>query len=283
MTPLSACIPESGAMVDSRELAKRIRIHSLGMTNRGGGAHIGAIFSCADILAVLYTGGLHVRPGDPKWPERDRFVLSKGHAGGGLYAALGERGFFPLDKLNTHYMDGSDLCGHVSHHNVPGVEFSTGSLGHGLSVACGLAYAAKLAGAPHRIFALISDGECNEGSTWEAISFAAHHRLDNLVGIVDYNKLQGLAPVPEVIELEPFAEKWTSFGWSVRELDGHDHTKLRNAVEAIPFIPGRPSCVLAHTIKGKGVSFMENTVLWHYRVPRGAEYDSALAELVQRA
>lgn len=266
-------------MITSRELAKRIRIHALDMTSRGGGAHIGSILSCADILAVLYAGALNVRPDEPNWPSRDRFVLSKGHSGAGLYAALAERGFFPRAKLRTHYMDGSDLCGHVSHHGVPGVEFSTGALGHGLSLACGLAYAAKLAGLPHRIFTLLSDGECNEGSTWEAVLFAAHHHLDNLVAIIDYNKIQGLARVPEVIELDPFSEKWTAFGWGTRETNGHDHDRLRNAVEEIPFVSGKPSALVAHTTKGKGVSFMEDTVLWHYRVPRGAEYEAALAEL----
>jgi transketolase len=142
-----------------------------------------------------------------------------------------------------------------------------------------MAYAGKLRQAQHRIFCLLSDGECDEGSTWEAVLFAAHHGLSNLVAIVDYNRIQGLAPVSEVIELEPFADKWTSFGWVVREVDGHDHEALQQALAAVPFAPARPSCLLAHTTKGKGVSFMENTVLWHYRIPQGAEYDAALAEL----
>ena len=264
------------------QLAKRIRIHALRMTSVGGGAHIGAVFSCADILAVLYGGILHVDPTDPKSPTRDRFVLSKGHAGGGLYAALAERGFFPVEKLLTHYQDGSDLSGHVSH-KLPGVDVSTGSLGHGLSIAAGMAYAAKLKSSPHRVFCLLSDGECDEGSTWEAALFAAHHGLSNLVAIVDYNRIQGIAPVSQVIELEPFADKWTAFGWAVREVDGHDHEALRTALGAVPFAPGKPSCLLAHTVKGKGVSFMENTVLWHYRIPRGAEFDAALAELEARS
>lgn len=262
----------------TRSLARRIRVHALQMTSIGGGSHIGAIFSCADILAVLYGGILNVDPAEPESLDRDRFVLSKGHAGGGLYAALAEREFFPVEKLLTHYQDGSDLSGHVSH-KLPGVDVSTGALGHGLSIAAGMAYAGKLREAGHRVFCLLSDGECDEGSTWEAVLFAAHHGLSNLVAIVDYNRIQGIAPVLEVIELEPFADKWTAFGWAVQEVDGHDHEALHRVLEAVPFVAGKPSCLIAHTTKGKGVSFMENTVLWHYRIPRGAEFDAALAEL----
>lgn len=264
--------------IDSVALSRRIRTHALRMTNRGGGAHIGAIYSCADILAVLYGGILHVDPGAPERPDRDRFVLSKGHAGGGLYAALAERGFFSTEQLMTHYQDGSMLSGHVSH-MLPGVDVSTGALGHGLSIAAGMAYAGKLKEAGHRIFCLVSDGECDEGSTWEAVLFAKQHKLSNLVAVVDYNRIQGIAPVSEVLELEPFADKWTSFGWAVREVDGHDHAALRRALEAVPFTEGKPSCLIAHTTKGKGVSFMENSVLWHYRIPRGEEFAAALAEL----
>jgi transketolase len=259
-------------------LARRIRTHALRMTSIGGASHIGAIFSCADILAVLYDGILSVDPAAPEHPTRDRFVLSKGHAGAGLYAALAERGFFPVEKLLTHYQNGSDLSGHVSH-ELPGVDASTGSLGHGLSIAAGMAYAATLKSACHRVFCLLSDGECDEGSTWEAALFAAHHGLSHLIAIVDYNRIQGIAPVADVLELEPFTDKWAAFGWAVREVDGHDHEALRTALGSVPFAPGKPSCLIAHTTKGKGVSFMENTVLWHYRIPRGAEFDAALAEL----
>ena len=262
----------------TQALARRIRTHALRMTSLGGGAHIGAIFSCADILSVLYGGILSVDAEEPKRSTRDRFVLSKGHAGAGLYAALAERGFFPLEELLTHYQDGSRLCGHVSH-ELPGVDVSTGALGHGLSIAAGMAYSVRLKSASHRVFCLLSDGECDEGSTWEAALFAAHHGLSKLVAIVDYNRLQGIAPVSEVLELEPFADKWTAFGWSVREVDGHDHQSLSDALGAAPFVPDKPSCLIAHTTKGKGVSFMENSVLWHYRIPRGAEFDAALAEL----
>jgi transketolase len=258
------------------------------MTSVGGSSHIGSIFSCADILAVLYGGVLNVDPAAPKDPGRDRFVLSKGHAGAGLYAALAERGFFPVEKLGTHYQDGSDLSGHVSH-KVPGVDLSTGALGHGLSVAAGMAYAARLDRRAHRVFCLLSDGECNEGSTWEAIQFAGrlgldklgddNLGLDNLVAIVDYNRIQGIAPVSDVIELEPFPAKWISFGWSVQVVDGHNHSELREALANAPLTPGKPSCVIARTTKGRGVSFMEDSVLWHYRTARGTEFEDAVEEL----
>lgn len=264
--------------IESTYLAHAIRVHSLKMTNLGGGSHIGAIYSCADILGVLYGGILNVNAAAPEDPNRDRFVLSKGHAGGGLYAALAERGFFPVEKLVTHYQDGSELCGHVSH-ELPGVDVSTGSLGHGLSIATGMALAGQKKSASHRVFCLLSDGECQEGSTWEAVLFAAHHELSNLVAIVDFNGLQGLGRVNEVVRLDPFADKWRTFGWGVTECDGHDHKALAEALRSVPSVPRKPTCLIAHTVKGKGVSFMEDTVLWHYRIPRGTEYDAAMMEL----
>jgi transketolase len=260
------------------ELARRIRVHAIRMCASGGGSHVGSALSCADILAALYGDILRVNPQNPAWPARDRFILSKGHACAGLYAVLAERGFFPLEKLASHYQNGSDLCGHASH-KVAGVELSTGSLGHGLPVAAGMAYAAKIADRSHRVFALLSDGECDEGSVWEAILFAAHHRLKNLTAIVDYNRLQGIAPVAGVVRLEPFADKWRSFGWAVHEVNGHDIEELRAALRAVSHTPGRPTCVIAHTTKGKGVSFMRDSVLWHYRIPAGAELAAALSEL----
>jgi transketolase len=264
--------------VDSKELARRIRKHALGMTSRGGSSHIGAVLSMADLVAVLYADVMKVDPRNPRWTDRDRFILSKGHAGAGIYAALAERGFFPVEQLQTHYQDGSLLSGHVSHKGIPGVEFSTGSLGHGLPVGAGMAYGAKLDDRAYRIFVLLSDGECDEGSNWEAILFAAHHKLANLVAVIDYNKIQSLARVEDTIALEPFVDKWVSFGWEVRETDGHDHAALKRALAA-PSASGKPLCVMAHTVKGKGVSFMENTVLWHYRTAKGEEYDRALQEL----
>ena len=266
--------------IDTVDLAKRIRLHALRMTNLGGTSHIGSVFSMADLLAVLYGGDvLRVDPARPVWPDRDRFILSKGHAGAGVYAVLAERGFFDVSMLDRHGQDGSALSGHVSHKGVPGVELSTGSLGHGLPVAGGMALAAKRVGRGHRVFCLMSDGECDEGSNWEAILFAAHHRLANLVAIVDYNKIQSLASVEETLGLEPFADKWRSFGWSVREVDGHDHPAILGHLRDVPFESSRPSCLIAHTVKGKGVSFMENSVLWHYRTARGEEYDAARREL----
>lgn len=264
--------------IDTRELARRIRLDALRMTSAGGSSHIGSVLSMADILAVLYGGALRVDPANPTWPDRDRFILSKGHAGAGVYAALAEAGFFPVEKLTTHCGDGSDLSGHVSHHGVPGVEFSTGSLGHGLSVAAGMAYAAALDKRAHRVVVLLSDGECDEGSNWEAILFAGHHKLGGLLAIVDYNKIQSLRSVEETLSLEPFADKWRAFGWEVVEIDGHDHDAIRDAV-ALVTPRGAPRCVIAHTVKGKGVSFMEGSVLWHYRTARGEELAAAEKEV----
>jgi transketolase len=268
-------------MQDTVELARRIRRHAVEMTHLGKSSHVGSILSMADIIAVLYGQVMRVDPANPHWVGRDRFILSKGHAGAGVYAVLAECGFFPLEKLRTHYQDGSDLSGHVSHKGIPGVEFSTGSLGHGLPVANGMAKAAQLDGANHRVFVVLSDGECDEGSNWEAVLFAAHHNLSNLVVIVDFNKIQSLAPVAETLALEPFADKWFSFGWDVLEVDGHDHKALSSALSGRSDGERRPLCVLAHTTKGKGVSFMENSVLWHYRTPQGDEYAAACRELDQ--
>jgi transketolase len=272
----------SSSAIDTRDLARRVRLHALRMTSAGGGSHIGSIFSIADILAVLYGGVLRVDATHPRHPSRDRFILSKGHAGAGVYAALAERGFLSHEQLASHYADGSDLCGHVSHKGIPGVELSTGSLGHGLPVACGMALAAKLDGGTHRVVVLMSDGECDEGSNWEAALLSAHHRLDNLVAVIDYNKIQSLKPVAETVGLEPFTDKWRAFGWRVIEVDGHDHAALRDAFTDAMSRQGQPTCVIAHTTKGKGVSFMEHSVLWHYRTARGAEFDAALAELEAR-
>lgn len=259
-------------------LAKSIRRHALHMTHWGKSSHIGSVFSIADILAVLYGSVLKVDPRNPKWDKRDRFVLSKGHAGAGVYAALAETGFFPVETLHQHYQDGSILSGHISHKGVPGVELSTGSLGHGMPVATGMAYAGKLDERDHRVVVLMSDGECDEGSNWEAILFAGHHKLSNLVAIVDYNKIQSLKPTEQTIGLEPFADKWRSFRWDVVSVDGHDHAALEAALAVDP-ARQKPLVVLADTTKGKGVSFMENSVLWHYRTAQGEEFAAALAEL----
>ena len=265
----------------TQALAKRIRLHAIRMTSLGQSSHVASVLSMADLVAVLYGKILRIDPKRPNWAQRDRFILSKGHAGAGIYAVLAEKGFLSKEMLDTHYQDGSLLCGHVSHKGIPGVEFSTGSLGHGLPVAGGMAYGAKLDGANHKIFVLLSDGECDEGSNWEAILFAAHHCLDNLVVLVDYNKIQSLKSVKETLELEPFAEKWMSFGWNVLEIDGHNHQQIASACKQVPFKKSSPSCIISHTTKGKGVSFMENSVLWHYRSPLGKELEAALKELTQ--
>ena len=263
----------------SDQLSRRIRLDVLRMVHRANASHVGTCFSMADILAVLYSGVLRVDPERPGWPGRDRLVLSKGHGCAGLYAALAETGFFPLDWLEDYCQDDAHLAGHASHHGVPGVEVSTGSLGHGLSLGCGMALAAKRDRSDFRTFVVLSDGECDEGSTWEAVLFAPHHGLDNLVAIVDYNKIQSLGDVEEVLDLEPFADKWRAFGWGVREIDGHDHAEVREALESVPFEPGRPSVVIAHTVKGKGVSFMEHQLAWHYKSPNEAQLAIALAEV----
>ena len=249
------------------------------MVHSASASHVGSCLSIADILAVLYGGVLRVDAGRPNWPERDRFVLSKGHAAAALYAVLAECGFFPKEWLDTYCQDGSRLAGHVTSHGVPGVEVSTGSLGHGLSIACGMALAAKRDKRPFRVFALLSDGECDEGSIWEAALFAPHHRLDNLVAIVDYNKIQSFGTVKEVLDLHPLADKWRAFRWAVREIDGHDYAEIQAALAAIPFEPGKPSAVIAHTVKGKGVSFMENQLAWHYKSPNEEQLAAALAQV----
>lgn len=233
----------------------------------------------AELLAALYGGVLRIDPANPAWADRDRFILSKGHACAAYYAALAERGFFPKAWLETFYRDGGRLAGHATHTGVPGIEFSTGSLGHGLSVATGMALAGKRDVAPWRVFVLLSDGECDEGSTWEPALFAPQHRLDNLVAIVDYNKIQSLGRTKDVINLDPFADKWKAFGWAVREIDGHDAEQVLATLASVPFEAGRPSCIIAHTVKGKGVSFMEDELLWHYRNPSIEEYAAAVKEI----
>lgn len=266
---------------DPRTLAWLIRRHGLEMTHLSRGSHIGAIFSLAEIMATLYARVLQVRPQEPDWPGRDRLILSKGHAGAAVYAALAERGFFQVEELKTHYADGSRLSGHVSHKGIPGVEFSTGSLGHGLAVAAGMALAAQKDGQTHRVYCVLGDGECDEGAVWEAALIAHQFRLDRLVAVVDHNKMQSLDFCENTLSLSPFAEKWRAFGWNAIEADGHDVDALESAFDQARqnADTGKPTVIIAHTVKGKGVSFMENNILWHYRTPQGEEYDAALKEL----
>ncbi len=273
MTP-----PDLAPAACSSDFARNIRARTAWMVHHANSSHIGGAFSMADLLAVLYQDILRVRPEDPRWPDRDRFILSKGHATSILYAALAERGFIPMAELETFGADNSRLMAHVSH-KVPGVEFSSGSLGHGLGFACGRALAGCRVHAPWRVFAMLSDGELDEGSNWEAILFAPQHRLDNLVAIIDANGIQSLGDVRQVLELEPLAEKFRAFRWAVREIDGHDHQAIRDALDCVPWEPGRPSCLIARTVKGKGADFMENQLLWHYRAPNADQVRSIFQQL----
>lgn len=264
---------------DPAILSHRIRRHAINMTSRGRSSHIGSVLSMADMLGTLYARILNVYPEQPEHPERDRVILSKGHGGAGVYAALAERGFFPVEWLSQHYQNGSILSGHVSHKGVPGVDFSTGSLGHGLGIGTGMAMAASLGGENWKVYVVMSDGECDEGSVWEAALFAGFHKLSRLIVLIDYNKIQSLAPVADTLALEPFADKWRAFGWNVQEVDGHDHDAIERALRDPSLSPDEPNVVICHTVKGKGVSFMENTVLWHYRTAQGEELEAALREL----
>ena len=264
--------------IDSIDLARRIRIQSLQMVHRAKASHIGSALSICDIVATLYAKILKLAPNQPTARDRDRFILSKGHACVAVYAALAETGFYPRENLLSYGQDHSVLMNHISH-KVPGVEFSTGSLGHGLPFGVGKALAAKKLKGSWRVVVLLSDGELGEGSNWEAMMFAAHHQLDNLVAIVDYNKLQSLTTVDQTLRLEPLVDKARAFGWAVREVDGHDHAALQDALSSIPWQADKPSFLIAHTVKGKGLSFMENRVEWHYKSPTSDQLDLALEEL----
>ena len=245
------------------DFAFRVRRNCIRMTNHGQSGHVGSMLSMAEIITVLYNGVLkNVSAQDPKNPARDRFILSKGHAGCAVYAALYEKGYFPEDWLMTYYCDNGKLMGHISHH-VPGVEFSTGSLGHGLPVAVGMALNAKLKNASHKVYCLMSDGDMNEGSTWEGIMFAGQHKLDKLVGIVDYNRVQALGHSENIADLEPLDEKLRLWGWDAVYVDGHDLEALENAFAAIEE-NDKPTMIICRTIKARGIPWLEDTVKSHY-------------------
>jgi transketolase len=262
-------------------LAEKIRLHVVRMTSFAKSSHVGSALSIADILAVLYGKIMHYDPKEPMLKARDKFILSKGHAGVALYAVLAETGFFSINHLKNYYQNGTFFSGHVSHKNMPGVELSTGSLGHGLGVGVGFALSAKLQKRNNYTFVLLSDGELDEGSNWEAFLFAAHHKLNNLVAIIDYNKLQSLDTIENTLGLEPISSKFSAFNWDVKIIDGHCHQSLGKTLSK-NVSSEKPKVIICNTIKGKGVSFMENQVLWHYRSPQGKELLAAVAEIQNR-
>ncbi|CDZ76222.1 Transketolase 1 [Legionella massiliensis] len=262
----------------TKTLAKQIRKHSLQMVARSKSSHVGCCLSIADILAVLYEEILRYDTANPENSSRDRFILSKGHATAVLYATLAEKGFFPKDWLESYNFHGAKLLGHCTSHNVPGVELSTGSLGHGLSVGLGMAQALKIDKLDYKVYVLVGDGECNEGSIWEAALLARQLKLDNLCLIIDYNKIQSFGFVEEVIDLSNLAAKWSSFGWEVFDIDGHDHRELYKAFSSQNH-EKKPKVIIANTIKGKGVSYMENKLEWHYKSPNPEQLQIAIEEV----
>jgi len=259
--------------------ARVIRRQIIRMTGACGSGHPGGSLSAADIVTALYFHELRLEPARPDWPERDRFVLSKGHAAPVLYAALAERGFFPPDELLTLRKLDSRLQGHPDMRKLPGVEMSTGSLGQGLSAVNGMALAGRLDGLNYRVYVLLGDGEIQEGQVWEAAMAAAHYQLDNVTAFLDHNGYQIDGPIREVMSPEPVADKWQAFGWHVQVIDGHDFKQILAAVAVAKTVKGKPSMIIAETVKGKGVSFMEHQVDWHGTAPKPDEVERALAEL----
>ena len=264
--------------LELKRIANGLRRRVIELSHRAGTPHLGSSLSCLDILTALYWSVLRIDPANPTDPLRDRFILSKGHAGLALYVALAERKFFPSDILDTYNSDGGRLAEHPGPGCVPGVEAATGSLGHGLSLSLGMALAARLLGQSIRVFALLSDGECNEGSVWEAAMMAPAQQVAGLTAIVDYNKWQATARSNETLNLAPLAAKWAAFGWEVEEVNGHDFNELIPALTKLPEA-GKPRAIIAHTIKGRGVSFMEDDNNWHYRIPTADEVQKAAQEL----
>ncbi len=267
------------SLEERHNFARRLRSSVIELSHRAETPHLGSSLSCIDILATLYSGVLRITPETSADPNRDRFVLSKGHAATALYSCLCFRGFFPKEHLERYAQSGAVLAEQPSPGCQPGVEAATGSLGHGLSLAIGMALSARIQRHSYRVFALLSDGECNEGSVWEAAMFAPMHRLNNLTVVVDYNKWQATGRSDEVLSLAPLREKWAAFGWKACEIDGHNYAQLEDALTEEPDSQGRPCAIIAHTVKGKGVSFMEDDNNWHYRIPTQAEVEAANREL----
>ncbi|MEW6409356.1 MAG: transketolase [Nitrospirota bacterium] len=265
------------ASEDFISLSKKIRKSILHLIYKTKSPHIGPSFSVVEILVALYFKVLNVSHENMHNPDRDRFILSKGHACAALYAVLVERGFLSKNAFEGFAVNGGTLEQHPTRNLNCGIEITTGSLGHGLSIGTGMALAGKVDNRKYKVYVLLSDGELNEGSVWEAIMFAGHHRLNNLIALVDYNKMQALGCTRDIIDLEPLNEKWRSFGWHVQEIDGHDFKQIFDVLNSLS--PEKPNVIILHTVKGKGVSFMENQLLWHYRAPDDGEYKLALKEL----
>jgi transketolase len=260
-------------------IARRLRGNVVEMSHRSGAPHLGSALSCIDILVAAYWGGFRVDPDRPDNPDRDRILLSKGHASSALYAALAERGYFPRDELSRYAQTGSPLTEHMGPNCMPGIEAATGSLGHGLSLAAGMALAGRIQRRDYRACVVLSDGECNEGSVWEGAMFAAAQKLGRLLVIVDFNRWQATGRSEEILALSPLADKWAAFGWQAAEVDGHDLAALLAEMAPETGDPDRPKCIVARTVKGRGVSFMEDDNNWHYRIPTREEVNEARTEL----
>ena len=260
-------------------LACKVRMGIIESTHAAKCGHPGGSMSAADMFTYLYHKELNVDPANPKWDDRDRFVLSKGHTAPGLYAAMAHRGFFPVEDLLTLRKVGSYLQGHPNMNSVPGVDMSTGSLGQGISAACGMALAARVKGQDYRVYTLLGDGETQEGQVWEACMFAAHYKLDNLVVIIDNNGLQIDGDVTKVMNPYPYKDKLEGFGFHVETIDGHDFDAIEAALNTAKTVKGKPTAIVMYTVKGKGVSFMENQAGWHGVAPNDAQYEQAMAEL----
>ncbi|MBS3127836.1 transketolase [Candidatus Woesearchaeota archaeon] len=262
-----------------REDARRCRKTVLSMIVNGNASHIASAYSCVELLVYLYKKFLKINPINPSDPDRDRFILSKGWGVSALYVMLAEKGFFPKELLEEYCKDGSKMIGIATRNGIPGIEATTGSMGHGLPIAVGMALAGKLQKKNYRVVVIISDGECDEGSTWEAILQAGNYKLDNLTVIVDYNKWQSFGKVEDILDLKPFADKWEAFKWSAKEIDGHNFEEIHSAFDSLPFKTNKPSVIIAHTVKGKGVSVFENRNEWHYKTPKEKEIEIANKEL----